>query len=202
MSGTTRQIDVARLPSDVAALVDTLRPGEELIITRAGVPIASVCGAIGGTIVVPHRPPEDSEQPPTGRDDVTVVATAMRLPESVRAVLSAQLGTDYIVVDMHCAPTTTDVLLVPPTSPQLIGNLRSMFPQARVVIVEFEDDDLGIHYLGPIRRMLDAGADTYLTPTTIPSLARQLDETVTRRREVTGRADRDLAIEAAGAELG
>jgi hypothetical protein len=112
---------------------------------------------------------------------VTVVATAMTLPDSARASLSAQLGPGYIVVDMHAAPASADVLLVPPVSPQLIGHLRSAFPRARIVAAEFEDETLGISYRGAIRRMLDAGAESYLASSTIPQLARQLDHVVTAR---------------------
>ncbi|SNY48034.1 hypothetical protein [Paractinoplanes atraurantiacus] len=165
-------IDAASLPSDVVDLIDALQPGDELVVTRAGVPIATITG----NVVLPRR--SDIAHPSPGRDDVTVVATAMKLPEPARASLSERLGTGYIVVDMQAAPETTDVLLVPPVSPQLVGCLRSMFPRARVVVTEIEDDDLGVHYLGPIRRMLDAGAETYLTSTTIPSLAAQLDQAV------------------------
>ncbi|MEU8817549.1 hypothetical protein [Actinoplanes sp. NPDC048796] len=168
-------IDAASLPGDVVELIEALRPGEELVVMRAGAPI----GTITGNVVVPRRP--EIEPLPAGRDDVTVVATAMKLPEQARAALSERLGAGYIVVDMHDAPETADVLLVPPISPQLIGCLRSTFPQARVVVTEIEDDDLGVRYLGPIRRMLDAGAETYLTSSTIPSLAAQLDQAVTAR---------------------
>jgi antitoxin (DNA-binding transcriptional repressor) of toxin-antitoxin stability system len=139
------QVDVARLPDDVAALIDALRPGEELVITRDGSPIATISnsgGALEGEIVIAEKPNEDTEQPRTRYDTVTVVAAAMKLSKRARASLSADLGTDYIVVDMNSAPTTTDVLLVPPVSPQLIGNLRSMFPTARIVVTEIEDDDV------------------------------------------------------------
>ncbi|WP_308431346.1 hypothetical protein [Amycolatopsis deserti] len=118
--------------------------------------------------------------------DVTVVATAMRLSESARASLSAELGADYIVIDMHAAPLTADVLLVPPVSPQLIGNLRRSFPKARVVVAEIDDAELGVSYEGPVRRMLDAGATTYLPSTTIPRLAQALDRTITQGRQITG----------------
>jgi antitoxin (DNA-binding transcriptional repressor) of toxin-antitoxin stability system len=181
------QVDLAQLPEEVAALIEALRPGEELVITTDGAPIATISstgGVLEGEIVMPNRPNEDTEQPRTGYDDVTVVATAMKLSERARASLSAELGTDYIVVDMHSAPTTADVLLVPPISPQLIGNLRSTFPAARIVVTEIEDDDLGISYRGPIGRMLDAGATTYLPPATISSLARQLNLAVTQRPQI------------------
>jgi len=180
------RIDITRLPDDVAALIEALRPGEELVITRDGRPVATVSagGVLHGEIVAPDPPPEEAEQPRAAYDDVTVVATAMELPDAARSALSDQLGSGYIVVDMQSAPATADVLLVPPISPQLIGHLRSMFPKARIVATEFEDDELGVSYRGAIRRMLDAGAETYLASSTIPQLARQLDRVVTERPQL------------------
>jgi hypothetical protein len=43
--------------------------------------------------------------------------------------------------------------------------------------------------------MLDAGAETYLTSTTIPRLATQLDHTITHRHQITGGATARLEIE-------
>ncbi|WP_153029730.1 hypothetical protein [Amycolatopsis sp. YIM 10] len=167
----TRRVDVTSLPEDVVELIDAIGPGEQLVITRDGEPVATISGTRGRTITEPGSP---DEQP-----GVTVVATAMKLSASARRSLSAELGADYIVLDLHAAPTTAEVLLVPPASPQLIGSLRSMFPRARVIIAEVEDDVLGVSYPGPVRRLLDAGAETYLSSNTIPRLARQLDHTIT-----------------------
>lgn len=194
----TGGIDITGLPDDVAARIEALRPGEELIITRDGLPIATISGAgsaLHGEIVAPIPRPEETEQPQPGYDDVTVVATAMKLPDAARASLSDQLGSGYIVVDMQSAPATADVLLVPPISPQLIGHLRSMFPEARIVAAEFEDDTLGISYLGAIRRMLDAGAETYLASSTIPQLARQLERVIAERYQLTAGTNSQLEIE-------
>ncbi|MEU4446120.1 hypothetical protein AB0K14_34170 [Actinosynnema sp. NPDC050801] len=189
-ASSARHIDVTDLPEDVVALVDALGPGEIVFITRDGAPIAAVAG-IGGGTGARHV---DAEQEPSVHD-VTVVATAMKLSGSARASLSAALGGDYIVLDMHSAPTTADVLLVPPSSPQLIGSLRSMFPRARVIVTDVEDDGLGVSYHGPVRRMLDAGADSYLTSTTIPRLARQLDHVVTRHRQLDAGTTTRVEIE-------
>lgn len=191
-------IDISSFSDDVAALIDALRPGEELAVTRAGHPIATITGtggALRGEIIPPSPPQEDTGRPRTSYDDVTVVATAMKLPDAARAALSDQLGSGYIVVDMQSAPATAEVLLVPPISPQLIGHLRSMFPQARIVAAEFEDRTLGISYLGAIRRMLDAGAETYLTSSTIPQLAEQLDRVVIERPQLSAEANSSLEIE-------
>jgi len=154
-----------------------------------------VGGALHGEIVAPLPRPHEPEPPRAGYDDVTVVATAMKLPDAARASLSDQLGPGYIVVDMQSAPATADVLLVPPISPQLIGHLRSTFPNARIVAAEFEDDTLGVSYLGAIRRMLDAGAETYLASSTIPQLARQLDRVITERAQLTAGSGAPLEIE-------
>lgn len=188
VGGGARHIDAARLPDDVAALVDALGPGESLAITRDGVPIAAVTGTGLGS------PDGDAAQAPHVHD-VTVVATAMKLSRSARASLSAALGGDYIVLDLHAAPTTADVLLVPPSSPQLIGQLTAMFPRARVIVTEVEDDGFGVGYPGPVRRMLDAGADSYLASTTIPRLARQLDHDITRHRQLTAGPVKRIEIE-------
>lgn len=193
----TPSIDVARLPEDVLALIDALEPGEELVITRGGASIAAISSTLRvlhGTVVDPGTAQEADEQPPIDYDNVTVVATAMELSASARVSLSTQLGPDYVVLDMNAAPTTADVLLTPPVSPQLIAGLRSMFPKARVIITEIEDDELGVNYHGPVRRLLDAGAEAYLPPATIPRLARQLDYTLTHGHQITGEVATPLEI--------
>ncbi|WP_329060243.1 hypothetical protein [Amycolatopsis sp. NBC_01480] len=172
-----RRIDAGRLPEDVLALVGTLRPGEELHIVSDGTTIATISGAAGAF----HG---GNSGIPAG-EKVTLVATAMKLSESARTTLSAQLGPDYLVVDLHSAPETVDVLLIPPVSPQLIGSLRARFPKAKVVIAEIEDRELGVSYEGPLRRLLDAGADTYLPVGTIPQMARQLDRSLTHLNQIT-----------------
>ena len=63
------------------------------------------------------------------------------------------------------------MLLTHPVSPQLLGILRHQFPVARVVITEIEDEELGVHFAGPVSRLLDAGASVYLPPRPIAELA-------------------------------
>ena len=172
-----RWIDAGRLPEDVLALVGTLRPGEELHIVSDGTTIATISAAV-------HDGNGGNSGIPAG-EKVTLVATAMKLSESARTTLSAQLGPDYLVVDLHSAPETVDVLLIPPVSPQLIGSLRARFPKAKVVIAEIEDRELGVSYEGPLRRLLDAGADSYLPVGTIPQMARQLDRSLTHLNQIT-----------------
>ncbi|MFE3451918.1 hypothetical protein ACFXJ8_23655 [Nonomuraea sp. NPDC059194] len=195
-----QRIDVARLPEDIVALIEALEPGADLVITRDGQSIATISSTVDvlhGAIVDPGTPEAADEQPPIDYDNVTVVATAMKLSKAARMSLSTQLGADYIVLDMLAAPATADVLLAPPGSPQLIAGLRSMFPKARVIITEIEDHELGVNYPGPVQRLLDAGAEAYLPPATVPRLARQLDYTLTHWHQITGDVTTPLAIEPA-----
>ncbi|MBB5895021.1 hypothetical protein [Kutzneria kofuensis] len=170
----TTRIDVKRLPRDVVELIDA---GEDLVITRNGETIATIATVVRTNGAFDVGPGTDDTY------DVTVVATTMKLSPAARTALSEQLGPDYIVLDMHSAPTTADVVLVPPASPQLIGALRETYPKARIVVAEIEDPVLGIRYEGPVRRLIDAGAETYLASTTIHRLATQLDHVVTQQRQ-------------------
>lgn len=197
------QIDLARLPDDVARLIADLAPGGKLVITRGGEQVATIVAAGSAPLegmVIPARSAGDDNFDSTDStdstdrtgstgstgstgadpadDSVMVVATTMKLSDSARTKLSNELGADYIVLDMHSAPSTADVLLVPPISPQLLSNLRQMFPAARVVVAELEDPELGINYRGPVRRLIDSGAELYLASTNVPHLARQLGEAV------------------------
>lgn len=186
---STQRIDVTRLPEDIVALIDALEPGENVVLTRDGASIATISSTVDvvqGAIIDGDTPEEANDQPPIDYDNVTVVATAMKLSKAARMSLSTQLGADYIVLDMLAAPATADVLLAPPGSPQLIASLRSMFPKARIVITEIEDHELGVTYQGPVRRLLNAGADAYLPATSVPRLARQLDYTLTHGLQLTG----------------
>jgi hypothetical protein len=192
---TPRWIDSTRFPEAVIAAIEALPPGEDLFIVKDGVPIAKISEA-SGTFRVETS---NSDENPSGTyDDVTVVATAMTLSSSARSTLSAQLGSNYIVLDMQSAPASAEVLLIPPLSPQLIGSLRQMFPKARVVIAEVEDRELGVVYEGPVRRLLDAGADVYFPPNTIPGLAKQLDRTIVQFNQIAaGETSAPLVIESA-----
>ncbi|MFD1933183.1 MULTISPECIES: hypothetical protein [Nonomuraea] len=195
---SAQRIDVTRLPEDVVALIDALEPGENLVVTRDGESIATISSTIdvvqGAIVDAPDEADEADDQAPIDYDSVTVVATAMELSAAARVALSTQLGADYVVLDMHAAPKTADVLLVPPGSPQLISALRSMYPKARVVVTEIEDHELGVNYHGPVRRLLNAGADAYLPPATLPHLARQLDYTLNHAHQITGGATTPLQI--------
>lgn len=170
------RLDVEKLPPDVRAVIEAAIAGDRIDLTRAGATIGSLefrsnvleGNVIEGPVIEGPREPAPAASVPDG---VTVVATAMKLSDAARRRLSDEFGADYVVVDIHKAPESTDVLLTHPVSPQLLGLLRYQFPHARVVITEIEDEELGVRYSGPVSRLLDAGASAYLPPRPIAQLA-------------------------------
>jgi antitoxin (DNA-binding transcriptional repressor) of toxin-antitoxin stability system len=180
----SRCIDVSSLPDDVVALIDALAGGEDLVITRGDEPVATISPM--ATAAAPTQVPG----PSTGSvsyDHVTVVACALHLSRHVRSLLADSLGEDYVLLDFNAAPATADVLLVPPgIGLTLLSRLRGSFPRARVMVIEASDDSLGLSSSGPVRRLMDAGVETYLVSPTIPALAEQLEVAVTRPAQLTG----------------
>lgn len=168
-SGT--RLEIEGLPPDVSAAIEAAIAGDSITLNRAGHPIGSLefcSNVLEGTVI---DGPAQHGSTASAPDGVCVVATAMRLSDVARRRLSDEFGDDYIVLDMHEAPASTDVLLTHPVSPQLLGILRQQFPNARVLITEIEDEELGVRYSGPVSRLLDAGAAAYLPPRPIAELA-------------------------------
>jgi hypothetical protein len=173
------KLDVEKLPPDVRAALEDAIAGDAIMLYRSGVPIGSLefrSNVLAGTVIERPAPVSASSVP----DGVTVIATAMQLSAAARRRLSDEFGADYVVLDIHQAPTSTDVLLTHPVSPQLLGILRHQFPHARVVSTEIEDEELGVHYSGPVSRLLDAGASAYLPPRPIAELAANVHAYLTR----------------------
>ena len=169
--GIAPRLDVEGLSPDVSAAVEAAIAGESITLIRSGHAIGSLdfcANVLEGILIESPRQHGSTESAPDG---VWVVATAMRLSDAALRRLSDEFGDDYIVVDIHEAPASTDVLLTHPVSPQLLGLLRQQFPNARVLITEIEDEELDIRYSGPVSRLLDAGASAYLPPRPIAELA-------------------------------
>lgn len=179
-----RRLDLQQLPRAVAAALEAALAGEDIALVRGeellGTLSARPAVLEGRLLAGPTRPHE--ERPV--REDVTVVATAMELSRTARDRLAEQFGEGFLVLDLHEAPSSADVLLVPPISPQLLGALRAQFPSARVLVAEIEDEELGVHYAGPVTRMLAAGADAYLPPRPVDEVARAV------QRQLTGASER------------
>ena len=90
-----------------------------------------------------------------------VVVTAVSLSPAARAALAESLGPGHIVRDIREAGNSADVVLVPSMSGHGIGELRSMFPGAKILAGEFLDDRYGINIDGPVRRAVESGVDGY-----------------------------------------
>jgi hypothetical protein len=103
----------------------------------------------------------------------SVVVTAFPLKAAGRAKLAEWLG-DVEILDIRDAVYGADLVLAPSCSPQCITALRSAYPTARIVVVELEDWDFKVNLPGPVKRVLNAGADAYLLADSIEQLAQQL----------------------------
>ena len=179
------QLDLDDLPPEVRAALEAAIAGNDVTLALSGRAIGSqeFCAVAlkGAVIVVPSQPSAPTSIP----DGITVVATTMTLSDTARRRLSDEFGGGYIVMDFTKAPTSTDVLLTPPISPQLLGHLRHQFPNARVVITEIEDEELGVHYSGTVSRLLDADASAYLPPRPIAELAANVHAYLTQSEQPT-----------------
>lgn len=156
--------------------------GAEVRVRRRGREVGTLtfrAAVLEGVVHAPPPPPAAGTAVPEG---VTVVATAMRLSATTRWRLQEHFGAGYVVLDMHEAPESTDVLLVNPVSPMLLSRLQARFPRARVVVTEIDDDELGVSYAGPVGRLLDAGAAAYLPPRDVGGVASGVHAYLTRER--------------------
>lgn len=104
-------------------------------------------------------------------DGPKIVVTAIALSASARETLAASLGPGHVVVDIHQAGDTADIVLIPPASPQLVSKLRGMFPTAQLLITEFTDPNFGRTFAGPVARSIDSGVDGYFVAPTMANLA-------------------------------
>lgn len=149
--------------------------GHEVTVRREGrdLGVLAIRPAVleGAVVSGPKAEPAASVPPEGVPNGVTVVATATKLSDAARRRLSDELGPDYIVLDLLKAPTTADVLLTHPVSPQLLGSLRAGFPNARIIVTEIDDAELGVSQTGPVSRLLDAGASAYLPPRPLREVA-------------------------------
>ncbi len=167
-------LDLETLPREVRAAVDAMVAGCEVRLRSEGRDIGVLTfrpSVLEGTVVSGPAAAAESAPPEAVPDGVTVVATATKLSDAARRRLSDELGSDYIVLDLLKAPPTADVVLTHPVSPQLLGALRAGFPNARVIVTEIDDEELGVSAPGPVSRLLDAGASAYLPPRPLREVA-------------------------------
>lgn len=196
---TAKQLDLDSLPAEAVDLLEAVMRGEAVAVVRGGEELGTLgftSAVIEGDIVASSRFGQPTVDVPEG---VTVVVTAMALSTAARRRLGEAFGEDYMVLDLSDAPEDADILLTHPISLQLLGALRERFPRAEVVVTEIDDEESGVSYLGPVSRLLDAGASAYLPPRPLPAIASAVDAHVraVRGRDLDGRARTvDFALEA------
>ena len=153
-------------------MVESLIDAGDVDITRSGEPVGTVSFTsvvLGGEVLAPGPRIDRAQGLP--REGAKVVATTMLLSDAARRRLSDALGPDYVVLDFPDAPSTTDIVLTQPVSPQLINRWTLMFPQAQVLVTEILDPELGLDVSGPVGRLMDAGAQAYLPPRPVEQVA-------------------------------
>ena len=158
--------DLTELPSQVRAAIESLMEEGEVEVVRSGERVGSLAFrsvVLEGVVLPPaERPSPDGGGGPGHHERVTVVATTMPMSDTARRHLSEAFGDSYLVLDFADAPPTADVVLTHPVSRQLIHRWTLMFPQARILVTEILDQELGLDLQGPVGRLLDAGAHAYL----------------------------------------
>jgi hypothetical protein len=172
-------VDVARLPAEVVRFLDALA-GTDLVVTRDGEPIAT----IRSTRPVAEPAGEPPDHPPDraggGHRDAAVADGEGGVVRRARPGLHRARPARRPGHGRRRAGA--------PDQPAADRRPAVAVPGARIVVAEIDDDELGISYRGPVRRLLDAGAEAYLAATTVPRLALQLDHAVTRSPPIAGAA--------------
>ena len=123
------------------------------------------------------------------RDTRTSGGHAFPLPRSAADSLQRAVGGSIELVDIRDADGLEGIVIVSSVSRQLLGKLRTAFPQATLLVVEVEDEGHRIHLAGPVMRALDAGANGYA----IAGSVDELGEAITRAATAS---DQELASEA------
>ena len=122
------------------------------------------------------------------------LVVAFPLGDDAVAVLADRLGSGFAVRDIRADGPAADMVLAPPSSPQLIGHLRKQFPGALVVITELEDLLHGVDLGGPVSRALDAGADAYYVAKSTEALGTFLGALPLAGREALAGQDQPVAL--------
>jgi hypothetical protein len=81
-------------------------------------------------------------------------------------------------MDIRVAPAESDLVLCRPCSPGAIRSLKRTFPAARVVVLESPAGFGSVALAGPVSRMRCAGADLYMTGTSMSMLASAIRDRV------------------------
>jgi hypothetical protein len=128
------------------------------------------------------------------------VVLAFRLSRRATEQVQEALGPDTRLVDLRETDGHERLVLAPPASPQLLGQLKRAFPDALVMVVELTDIEAGIRRGGPVTRSLDGGADTYVVARSLNQLAEMVSQAMAAPTEapiaaqLSAQAEDDLAV--------
>lgn len=156
-------------------MIESIMDTGEVALVRSGEPVGTLTfqpAVLQGVLLPPAG--ENRQDRAPERDDVKIVATTMLMSDAARASLSDAFGPAYLVLDFADAPSTADIVLTHAVSPQLIHRWTVMFPQARILITEILDEELGLDVQGPVGRLLDAGAHAYVPRRPVEQLAQDV----------------------------
>jgi DNA-binding NarL/FixJ family response regulator len=93
------------------------------------------------------------------------------LSASAAESLRRSIGATIELVDIRDADGSEDLVVVSSVSRQLLGKLRTAFPDATLYVIEVEDEAHRLDLAGPVIRALDAGAHGYLVARSVDELA-------------------------------
>lgn len=175
MGGDVPVIDLDDLDPGVSVWLERLVASGSMLLHRGGESLGSVSftpSVQEGTVVGGGT--SGSSTPEELPDGVKVLATTMELGPEARERLRGAFGPDWVVLDFHDAPDTADVVLTAAHSPQLVHRWTLLFPQARIIVTEILDDELGLDVGGPVGHLMDAGAHAYLPPRPLDQVARNV----------------------------
>lgn len=164
--------------------LDTLDPGRRVwvedlvtsgsVLLRAeGRPLGTLTfsSAVLVGSILPGPVTDQLDGPGEPREGTKVLATTMCLSSRARDLLRQSFGPGWVVLDLHDAPDTADVVLTSAHSPQLTHRWTLLFPKAQIIVTEIYDPELGLDIAGPVGRLLDAGAHAYLPPRPLEQVA-------------------------------
>ncbi|HET6663760.1 MAG TPA: hypothetical protein VFG94_05865 [Acidimicrobiales bacterium] len=117
------------------------------------------------------------------------VVVSFPLSRSAAESLQRSVGATIELVDIREADGTESLVVVSSVSRDLLGKLRTAFPEATVLVVEVEDATHRLDLGGPVMRALDAGAHGYL-------VARSVDELGDAITRASAAGEQALADEA------
>lgn len=166
-------VDLDTLDSGRRVWVEDLVTSGSVLLRAKGKTLGTLTysSAVLEGSILPDPVTDHADRPDDLREGTKVLATTMRLSSRARDQLRQSFGPDWVVLDLHDAPDTAEVVLTSPHSPQLTHRWTLLFPHAQIIVTEIYDPELGLDITGPVGRLLDAGAHAYLPPRPLEQVA-------------------------------